>query len=239
MLKTKKSYLIATIIFIVAEIILGYFIQTTRGKTYGILTVSSVALAFTYAILNLRKEKSVIFTVIALCFTVVADFFLCGLVEGENNQLIAMCVFNVTQLLYFWRIYRNHDSKNQKVVHLSVRVFLCIGAVVATILVLGDNVNALSIISLFYFANLFVNIIFAFIQFDISKLLSIGLLLFLFCDIFIGLSVMAESFIAVEEGSLIYTLNHLGVNMAWVFYVPSQTLIALSVSEDRLFSLKK
>lgn len=236
MLKTKKSFLIATAIFVVAEIILGCFIQEVSGKTYGILTVLSVLLACVFAILNLKKNAMVILTVIALVFTVFADVFLSGLFEGKNNQLIAMLFFCVVQICYFIRLYLNHELDYAKGLHISSRAFASIGAVLATVLVLRDGTNALAIVSLFYYANLIVNVVTAFTQTKKSVLLAVGLLLFACCDFFVGLSVMASDFLVLPEGSLLDKLNNTGVNIAWIFYVPSQTLLALSINEKMLFS---
>ena len=72
-----------------------------------------------------------------------------------------------------------------------------------------------------------------------SILFPIGLLFFVCCDFFVGLSVLATDFLILEEGSILYSLNNIGVNMAWVFYVPAQTLLALSVNEKRLYNGKK
>ncbi len=233
MLKTKKSFLIATAIFVVAEIILGYFIQEVSGVAYGIL---SVLLACVFAFLNLKKNAMVVLTVIAFSFTLLADVFLSGLFEGENNQLIAMMFFCVVQTCYFIRLYLNREREYAKGLHLSFRAITCIGTVVATVLVLRDGTNALAIVSLFYYANLIVNIVIAFTQTKKSVLFPIGLLLFACCDFFIGLSVMANDFIVLPEGSILDKLNNTGMNMAWIFYVPSQTLLALSVNEKMLFS---
>ncbi len=101
-------------------------------------------------------------------------------------------------------------------------------------MILGEASNFLSLITMFYFANLVTNQIYAFAQTKHSYLLPIGLFLFILCDVFVGLSVLESSFLPIPEDSLIHKINEIGLNMAWVFYVPSQTLIALSVNEDKL-----
>ena len=98
---------------------------------------------------------------------------------------------------------------------------------VLTAVVLKENANFLSLISMFYFANLAANIVFSFMQFKLNPLFPIGLTLFSFCDILIGLE-MLDNFMTIPETSFINKINDVQINLAWAFYVPSQTLISLS-----------
>ena len=106
-------------------------------------------------------------------------------------------------------------------------------AIVITIIVLKEKTDALSLISLFYYANLIMNIVFAFMQTKKSTIFAIGLLLFAMCDFFIGLSVMADSYLQLSAENLLYKLNDLDFNFAWLFYVPSQACIALSLLKEK------
>ena len=45
---------------------------------------------------------------------------------------------------------------------------------------------------------------------------------------------MANEYIAIPKESFLWTLLHPGFDLAWAFYVPSQTLIALSLLPDRI-----
>ena len=63
---------------------------------------------------------------------------------------------------------------------------------------------------------------------------AIGLAFFALCDASVGLSTMAELYIKVSEGSVLYSIIHPGFNLAWVFYVPSQALIAISLATSKL-----
>ena len=238
MLNIERNYKIATIIFIVAEIILGVLLQMHSGLAYSIITLTSIVLAFVFVITNISNKKLNLLMVYTMLFTVLADLFLCGLVKKENSQLVAMIFFNFVQICYCIRIYINHTTCKQKVVHLTVRILVILIAVISTIIVLKSNTNALAIVSLIYYANLIVNIVFSFTQLKVSKLLPIGLVLFLLCDTFIGLTVMQDLFIKLDPASIIYKLTHNRINFAWLFYVPSQTILALSVKEYFLLKNK-
>ena len=131
---------------------------------------------------------------------------------------------------YFLRIFIN-QTKKEKIVHLSIRIPVFLFAVILTAIVLKENTNFLSLISLFYYANLLVNVVFAFIKFKKAPLLAIGLLLFSLCDVFVGLS-RIDGFMHIPDGSLIYQIKNVPLNMAWLFYVPSQTVLALSTIKN-------
>ena len=162
--------------------------------------------------------------------TVLADLFL--VVIKPMMQLHAMIFFSLTQICYFIIIYLNQENTNKKVIHLIIRITITGISLLATVLVLKENTDALSLISLFYYANLISNIIFSFTINEINIIFSIGLILFACCDLLIGLNIMASSYLPIEEGTLLYFLAHPGFNLAWIFYVPSQVLLSL-------YSLKK
>ncbi len=236
LLKTKKQLYAYTAVFIVAELFFGHFIQKSTSLAYSLLTVFSVAVALLYVAISFENTYFHKLMLLALSATVVADFFLAGLVEimGDVEQkTFAMCFFCVAQACYFLRIYQNHEKERTKKGHIFLRLSLSILGLGITMVVLKEKTNLLSLVAVLYFANLILNLIFAFTQIKISALLPIGLLFFLLCDTIIGLSVMSDLFIPITEGSLFYGLIHSGVNLAWVFYVPSQTLLAISVNEKK------
>jgi hypothetical protein len=156
-----------------------------------------------------------------------ADWFL--VVTKPMEQLTAMIFFSVTQICYFLRLYISEDNAKKRALHCIIRASLVAIALALTFIVLKDKTDALSLVSLFYYANLIMNIIAAFAQFKKFPILAIGLLLFLMCDTFIGLDVMAKSYIPIQDGSFLHSVLHSGLNIGWIFYVPSQALIAISL----------
>lgn len=229
MLKSKNFTLISLVLFIAAEIILGYFIQKVSGLTYSVLTLLSIIIACCFAAIFYRKNSlSYLLTLIALISTVFADFFLCGLIDFENIRVVAMLFFCITQACYFLRLYFNQKYTREKKVHVILRVSLSLTVLLITIIVLKEKVDALSLISMLYFTNLILNIVFSFIQIKIAPLFAVGLLLFSLCDALIGLDVL-EEFMTIPDGSLIQRINDIDINLAWVFYVPSQTLISTDI----------
>lgn len=230
MLNKVKNLTPFIIVFCLIEGVLGYLIQTTSSLLCSYLSFSSIALSFIFCLLLFRKEIEHKITVLALFFTLWADFFLCGIVSFKFIQELAMLFFVGTQTCYFLRIFIN-QTKKEKIVHLSIRIPVFLFAIILTAIVLKENTNFLSLISLFYYANLLVNVVFAFIKFKKAPLLAIGLLLFSLCDVFVGLS-MIDGFMHIPDGSLIYQIKNIPLNMAWLFYVPSQTVLALSTIKN-------
>ena len=215
--------------FILIELILCLLVQTTSSLANIVVSYSAIIIAFIFCLSNFNLEKAYILTLIGLLGTVFADLFL--VVIEPRNQILAMIFFNITQLCYFIRLYFNHTTAKEKQIHLLIRSIAIIIAVTATILVLKNNTDLLSIISLIYYANLIINTVYAFKQFKISKVFAVGLLCFCLCDLFIGFSILDQSYITIKENSLLYFLCHPGFNIAWLFYVPSQMFISLSTKK--------
>ena len=144
-----------------------------------------------------------------------------------------MLCFSVTQICYFLRLYLSHGSKRARRAHLTVRCIAVLAALALTVLVLGEGADVLSLVSLFYYSNLILNLAVAVLQIRRSPLFPSALLLFLLCDTVIGLQVMADSYIPSFTESALYPLLYPDFNLAWAFYLPSQALIPLSLLTER------
>ena len=229
--KRKRLLIFFSLAFVIAEIAFTVLVQILSGEANRYVSYASIVLACLFLSLFAERSREYVFTQAALVMTVLADFFL--VLPAEIKQFPAMVFFSVVQIAYFMRIYLATEDKRVRKIHLVTRSILTAVAVGATFAVLGRAVDAVSVVSVFYFANLLVNVIFAFAQFRKNYLLALGLLLFSFCDFLIGCSFI-ECYVTVTPGSLINRLANPGCNLAWIFYVPSQTLIALSLLPRRL-----
>ncbi|MBR3805706.1 MAG: hypothetical protein IKJ13_02560 [Clostridia bacterium] len=227
MLKSKERIRLFSIAFIAVELVFSLAVHTVSGRPNDFVSVGAIVLACLFAALFSQRNGDYLLVQLGLVCTVLADVFL--LILEPREQLIAMLFFSVTQICYFIRLFL--WDKKHRAAHLAVRIMITLVALLTTCLVLGDRTDQLSLVSLFYFANLTVNAVWAFIEFKTSRLFGPGLVLFLLCDICVGLSVMSADYIPVAEGSLLYFLINPGFNLAWVFYIPAQVLIALSLAE--------
>ena len=133
-----------------------------------------------------------------------------------------MLCFLCVQLLYACHLHTQKPNN----VFLWIRLALVILAEGITLGVLRENVDALALISLCYYANLLCNVCESILQFRVSALFPIGLCLFTLCDTVIGLQQM-EGYLTISS-PLLHSVLYPGFNLAWMFYLPSQVLIALS-----------
>ena len=226
MLKTKKSKIIALFVFLVVQAVLFVLVQTTNGEVNDGVSFAVVVTAGIFVLLCFNLSKNYFLMQIGLICTIFADLFL--VVIDPMIQLPAMIFFSCTQICYFLRLFFETENEKEKNIHMILRAFLVIIVIIVTMLVLKEKADTLSIVSMFYYTNLILNVVFSFIHFKKSPVFAIGLMLFLLCDTIIGLDIMAESYI---NGKALEAINKFlsGANWAWVFYAPSQALLGISL----------
>ena len=212
-------------LFCLFELILGVLIHTLSGTLVAHFSYCAVLLAFAFCFFFFEKSPAYLFTQIALLFTVAADSIL--VFQHMEYATLAMCFFSVTQLSYAARLHASLPAK-MRPCHLAVRTVLSAAAVGAVFVVVGKDTDALAVISLFYFANLLMNAAFAFVDFQKNPLFAFGLCLFVLCDVFVGFS-MLGGYLALPDTRFVQFLVSPPINMAWVFYLPSQTILGISL----------
>ena len=231
MLKNRSTRIFLTLFFVLIELVLAICLQTVGGREADLCRYAVVVLACLFCLLFFEKTPSYFLTQLALICTVGADYFLVAALE--TKQLPAMLFFSVTQLAYFARLYWEDRSRMRRTVHLIARVALSVVALILTLAVLGEATDAVALVSVFYYANLILNLIFAFLNFKAQYLMAVGFLLFLLCDTVIGFSFL-ENYLALSPDSWVHSIFSVGFDLAWAFYAPSQVLLALSLLPKRL-----
>lgn len=216
--KETRRFLIAS--FLAIECVLYYFVLTSGGDTFTITAYSGIILCFLFALLWGGKSNSLI--VAGLACTVGADF--CLVVCSPIQQLWGMVFFLGAQTLYAIKLHFEEKSR----LLLWIRLALIAVIEIVAIVILQKNLDALAVVSVCYYANLIMNIVAAFSQWNKTKLLPIAFLLFILCDTVIGLQVAAAAYLPIAEGSVLHNLIFMDFNLSWFFYLPSQVLIALS-----------
>lgn len=231
MIKNKRLLILLSVIFLVTEAILGILLQTAQSSIPINLRYTAVVFACLFCVLFAEKSLSFLFTQIALLGTVGADYFL--VYRSDMQQLPAMIFFSVVQIAYFLRLYFEDGNKTRRKVHLIVRVAISAAIILVTFAVLGKSTDAVAAVSMFYYANLVLNAIFAFISFKKTPIFAIGLLLFILCDTVIGFSLI-DTYLPLAEDSVIYKIIYPGFDLAWAFYLPSQALLSVSLLPERI-----
>lgn len=210
---------ISMVCFLILEAALYYFILTAGGQTLVVTSYLSIVLCFLFALQGIKHNPLM---VAGLACTVGADF--CLVVCDPIQRLWGMVFFLGAQTLYAIHLYRIQPNK----IIVWVRLALTVVAGMIAVAVLKENVDALAVVSVCYYANLILNAVVAFAGWHQNKLLPIAFVLFILCDTIIGLQVASTGYLPIAEGSVLYKLIFSGFNTAWMFYLPSQVLISLS-----------
>ena len=235
MLKRKSFFVSATAFFVVAETFLGIMIHTSVNRLINLFQFSSIILAALFLLIFSERTASFFLTQSALIFTVFADYFLVW--SMPQLKLNGMIFFLFAQMFYATRLYTSTESKVSRRLQHALRGSLTVAILIITMQVLGDNTDALSLVSMAYYVNIFLNLIFSFIEFKKHYLLAIGFTFFILCDTIIGLTALKQ-YLPFGAYEFIYPIIYPGFDLSWVFYLPSQMLIAISLLPHKLKSLK-
>ena len=244
--KQKIPLIIAAVIFTVFEGLMFYFIHIDRPDTeinlYYACIIGAALFSSLTLILDLIEAKAtdksageVIFSLrngnlirIAMLFTLVADYYLVAL--KPPIHLTGVSVFLGTQLFICLHILANDGDRRAGIIHIAIRLIATAIIVAVCYATLGEGADALAIISVVYYGNLCVNALFAHRSGRGGVILTVGLILFALCDINVGLARLNDMYVGgFPEGSLPYELLHTDLDLVWIFYIPSQTLIPLSL----------
>lgn len=227
MLNFKKIDYIVISVFILVEIALylsflfidkGIFVTRIESSTLKYASIS-LCLAFSLYCLIRKRKMANCFIPIALVFTLISDYFLL-FNTNQNLYVYGLITFIITQLIYFAFILYLRKSKLELLINLLVRSLLTIAALVAAFYLNYSDV--LTILALVYFAELLSNFLYSTFLIKLDKeylIFSLGLLLFIGCDINVGLNN-----VHLFEGIDYSLVNFL----MWVFYLPSQVLLSLT-----------
>lgn len=204
--------------FIITESILYLLflfldLQGISGSTW--IKYAGVLLAVCFAFRCASRMEDYL-TALALFFTAAADFFLLVLNRHYETGVLIFCL---VQFLYCLRLSRPGTFCSKREVALRIAlpvpvVFLLAG--------LGQA-SLLNILAAFYFCNLVINAAKSRVRRG-WNLFTIGLILFICCDICVGL------FNLLPPACTLFPFAALAM---WAFYLPSQVLLALSTIDYR------
>lgn len=151
---------------------------------------------------------------LAMGFTLAADTFLVLLNEHIVLGLVCFCAVQMVYCIYVGQ-FGLHGC------WLTTR-FLWMAAVMGALLA----IRALTVVSFivsFYLVNFVINLAHSVVSKQVPKLFCLGMLLFLCCDICVGLSNLTDLAPAAA-----IQLTRAGI---WMFYLPGQVLIVLSARQ--------
>jgi hypothetical protein len=163
-----------------------------------------------------------------MIFTLIADYYLVTMTEDRSLEGVSF--FLGTQLFLFLHIIANDKNAKWRRAHIITRIFVMTVMVAVAFVILDGEPDALAIISMIYYGNLLTSILFAHRSGKGGIILTIGLILFALCDVNVGLAALDMMYVGgFPEGSLPYLLLNSEFDLIWIFYIPSQTLIPLTL----------
>ncbi len=186
--------------------LMGYNAQTIALKYAGVL------LCVLFAVLCAVRGYEARIPA-ALSFTAAADFFLLVI---DRYYLVGILFFLVVQTLYLTYL-------RQRTGKMWLPFRLACMALVAVVVCVTDLRSALNLLAGIYFTLLVGNMILAWAHEEkVPRLFAAGLTLFICCDLCVGGHALSY---LIPAG--LYEFTRIGM---WMFYLPSQVLLALSMT---------
>ncbi len=244
-LRSRKG----SILFIILQLML-YIAFLFLDFTHSNIAISSyikfmvIIGCFCYALfVKESADKSILFIMkAALFFTVISDLLILIL----DVYFYGVLTFIIVQQLYGLRIslekdYDRGEAGTKQFWNNFIRrilLQLVISFIIISITTLaGVQPEPLMIVSIFYFINIVMNT-FTAIKTALHcpacksvKKFALGMLLFLLCDINVGLfNITGFVELPLRTYSVLYEISSI---LMWVFYAPSQVLLALSIQNGR------
>ena len=219
--RSRDAVDVCAIVFVAMQLVLFPLIQFTPADPSAFWSYVSIILVVAMAFVAFGGAPSGYFIKAGLVFTLVADYFL---VIDAERLLEGVLAFILVQAAYFAYLFVNEPRRSVRIANALLRTVGSLILSVLAIFVLGEDADALTVASVLYYANLIINAVFAFMLGKRARVFAIGLALFAMCDLCIGLEVLFSQYLASDALSFFYGAR---LNLPWVFYQPSQVLIAM------------
>ena len=213
---------IFTSLFIILEslifIVFLYLDFSTSHDSDSLKYLSIVIIILFLSSCLIAKIKINKITFIALIFTLIAATFLLLI---DKYYSIGLTSFIIVQSLYFYEITKYISKRNIK-----TNIILRLLIIIISLIYLIYNKEVDVSLSLIYILFFILNIISLFFsKIKERRLLLLGLIIFLCCDLCVGLYNFGN-YIDIPI-NIKYTLESLTENLMWLFYLPSQVIITL------------
>ena len=186
------------------------------------LTFALTGVSFLLSLIFIRKGAKRLLFPLALACAVVADYFLVFSELTSQNQLIGLCMFCGVQAVFMVYTLFLNKSNGRRVINIATRVALCL--IAYFVLPLYFPLGTLEIIAVMYIINFVVTLGVVALHIKKEWVLFLGLLLYLLCDISIGL-VLGAGMLGLSA-EFLQVLTTINLNF-WAYY-PGLLLIAIS-----------
>lgn len=221
LIKNKKYIFFAFTLIQLALFVAFVTLEFILSKEQIVIKYSGILLCLATAVISIPVDGNDGAAVsLAFLFTAISDFFIFVL---NDFYEVGVSTFIVVQLIYFVRINLTHGAKPY--ISIAVRLALIAGTLLT--LEFTASLPPLAVLASIYFPMLVCNAAESVWLFKKSKryiLFFIGLLLFIGCDICVGLYNFTQIGIRLPHELINFVQKAI-----WIFYFPSQVLIVLSI----------
>lgn len=238
-MKSKIFLGIETVLYISFLWMDLFELSNSNGSSF--MKFLSIVLCLFYLFLIKKensKEEDLLLMRVALTFTVLADLFIL-ILEIYEPGLIC---FIVVQICYLIRVrYHKPRKWSRNLIAFFIALAIC--------RVLRVSFDLLLVLTCFYSISIVRNVIETIVHYleschqsdrltsttlskKQSKLFMLGMILFLLCDINVGINNMASY--VVVNGATYQNLFQFASIAMWLFYLPSQVLLVLSANEKKI-----
>ncbi len=216
-----------TIIFITIEFVLWLLILFINLSIPGrILPFISIVICFIY-VLSLNKSLfGYKWMLLSFIFSIIADYFL---TLTDTFPLIGTIFFLLAQIMYMRRIFFVSKHIKTTLIAWAISTILICGLVW---FIIGD-IELLIIISAAYYSLLIINTIMSWKYAKHFLLFAIALTCYLCADTLVGLE-EGNHYITYANPGFLNWITSIDFNLIWFFYLPTQTLFALSIKYNHM-----
>ena len=196
------------------------------GRLCRLFEYALVLLCAAFACVCRSQDLDGLLSMLALLFTAGADLFLVAL--KEEQWIPGLALFCFAQLFWALRLLRM-EAGRRRLVHGLTWALLCGTLLIVTVIVTRGG-EAVLLLAAVYASFLLTTVVFGWLT-PQNLLFTLGMTLFLGCDVFVAVN-NAARYLDLGAYPLLKTLYDIPFNMMWLFYGPSQILLALSSAED-------
>lgn len=225
----RLLFVLIQLILYISFLALDMFNGNVKLSNYIKFTV--VVLCFLYVLSNGREKADgqLLFLRFAMFFTLISDTLILLL----DYYFYGVLTFIIAQQFHGIRITVLKDKDKNLIKDFAIRI-LYQAAISLTIVFLlwkvNILINGLLAASVFYFTCIFINTVrsirSAVLCRDKKNVYSaVGMMLFLLCDVNVGLFNLSDFLSVGPVYNIIYSLSSI---LMWAFYAPSQVIISLS-----------
>ena len=192
------------------------------GELCRLFEYALVVLCFAFACGHRSETMDGMLALLALLCTAGADLFLVAL--KEEQWLPGLAFFCCGQLFWALRLLLMEEGR-RRLTHVLVLALL-MGTLLIVAVIVARGADPVLLLAAVYASLLLTTVLFGWLTAE-NLLFTLGMTLFLGCDIFVAVN-NAALCLDLSAYPLLKALYDIPFNMMWAFYAPSQMLLALS-----------